>query len=279
MQDKFKSFGKRAVSTIIMTLLLLAATLCSKWSFGAIMLLIVVGSMYEFYQICRHSSHQPLQLMGISAAVAIFAFGFDGFFLQSGWSIPIALFIVAIIPLCFIVELLKQRDGALLNLALTLMPLLYIAAPMALMLGIPLQISGGEWQPWLMLFYMLLIASNDIFAYLVGITCGRHMLCERISPKKTWEGLIGGIVGSLFVGTAIAYFTQGDYLIWCGIAIITSVSGSLGDLVESMFKRSAAVKDSGTLIPGHGGILDRFDAWIISAPLTMVYLLIINLTK
>ncbi|MFR9573547.1 MAG: phosphatidate cytidylyltransferase [Rikenellaceae bacterium] len=269
----------RTVSAIVMALLLIGATLCSIWSFGAIMLLIVIGCMYEFYQICIRSTHQPLQAVGISAAVAIFAFGFDGFFLQSGYSIPIALFVIAVIPLCFIIELFKMREGALLNIALTLMPLLYIASPMTLMIGIPIQISGGEWQPMIMLCYMLLIASNDIFAYLVGITCGRHPLCEKISPKKTWEGLFGGIVGSLIVGTAVAYFMQGEYVIWCGIAIITSVSGSLGDLVESMFKRSAAVKDSGALIPGHGGILDRFDAWIISAPFVMVYLLIINLTK
>lgn len=165
----------------------------------------------------------------------------------------------------------------MINIALTLMPIFYIAAPMALLAGIPLQICGGEWSPIVMVLYFFVVWSNDSFAYLAGITCGKRLLCEKLSPKKTWEGFIGGVVGSIAMAVAVAYVLDLSIVIWIGIAIIASISGVLGDLVESKFKRSVNIKDSGSLMPGHGGWLDRFDALLLSSPFVFVYLLIISL--
>ena len=102
---------------------------------------------------------------------------------------------------------------------------------------------------------------------------GRHKMCERLSPKKSWEGFVGGLLGSLAVGALAACILEESYGVWMGLALIVSLSSVLGDLVESMFKRDAGVKDSGNILPGHGGILDRFDAFILSVPFAFIYLL------
>ena len=142
---------------------------------------------------------------------------------------------------------------------------------MSLMLFIPFMLSPDRWNPWIFLFYLFLVWGNDVFAYLVGISIGRHKMCPRLSPKKSWEGFFGGVLGSLAMGVLGAYVVEGNYLVWLGLALVVSLSSVVGDLVESMFKRDAGVKDSGNFIPGHGGMLDRFDALILSAPFAFVY--------
>ena len=102
-------------------------------------------------------------------------------------------------------------------------------------------------------------------------------MCERLSPKKSWEGFFGGVVGSLAMGALGAYIVDGSYLVWIGLAAVVSLSSVVGDLAESMFKRDAGVKDSGNFIPGHGGMLDRFDALILSAPFAFVYLIFVTI--
>jgi len=107
------------------------------------------------------------------------------------------------------------------------------------------------------------------------MSVGRHRLCERLSPKKSWEGFFGGIAGAVVMGIVAARMLDGNMWVWAGLALVAAVSGVLGDLVESMFKRAAGVKDSGRLIPGHGGVLDRFDAMLLSAPFVFVYMLFV----
>jgi phosphatidate cytidylyltransferase len=154
---------------------------------------------------------------------------------------------------------------------------LYVALPMGILLFVPSMMNaficqGDGWTPWVFLFYLLLVWGNDVFAYLVGVTMGKHRMCERLSPKKSWEGFVGGIVGSVAVGVIGASVLGGSYGVWIGLAVVVALSSVVGDLIESMFKRDAKVKDSGSIMPGHGGILDRFDALIISAPFALIYL-------
>ncbi len=269
----------RSASGTALLAVVAAATLANQWSFGALLLVVTIGCIYEFYRISRHGGHNPMEAMGIAAAISIFAFAFDGFFNSSEWSIAISLFCIAIIPLIFIAEIFRNTGNPMVNIAITLMPLLYIAAPIALLSGIPIQICGGEWSPIVMLLYIIVVWSNDIFAYLMGVTCGKHLLCKHISPKKTWEGFFGGVIGSLLIAIAVAHLLTQDVAMWIGISIIASITGVLGDLVESSFKRSVEIKDSGSLMPGHGGWLDRFDSLILSAPFVFVYLLILTLIK
>lgn len=119
--------------------------------------------------------------------------------------------------------------------------------------------------PWWILFLFLLIWSSDTFAYFAGRLWGRHKLAPHVSPKKTWEGLVGGTLGAMLVATVIAYFIEFS-LSWYVIALVTILLGVLGDLFESMMKRMSDVKDSGQILPGHGGVLDRLDSLIAALP-------------
>ena len=155
------------------------------------------------------------------------------------------------------------------------MGVVYVALPMTIMIFIPALLKGGAvWSPWYFLWYLFLVWGNDVFAYLTGVCFGKHKMCPRLSPKKSWEGFAGGVAGSLVMGALAAYFLDGNYTMWVGLALVVSLSSVVGDLAESMFKREADVKDSGNIMPGHGGMLDRFDALLISAPFALIYILI-----
>ncbi len=275
-----KSLLTRTASGAALVVVVVLATVCSSWSFGALLLAIAVGCVYEFNRMSKMCGYRPLVAMNIASTIAIFAFAYDGFFNSSELSIPLALFVMLLIPLTLVVELFKGGDGnPIINIALTFMPLLYIVVPISLLAGITLQINGGVWSAVVTLIYIMVVWSNDIFAYLFGVVFGKHYLCKSISPKKTWEGFVGGVVGSVAVAVCASLVMGYDVCLWVGIAVVATLTGVLGDLVESMFKRSVDLKDSGSLMPGHGGWLDRFDSLILSAPFVFVFLLFISLTK
>ncbi|MBO7285236.1 MAG: phosphatidate cytidylyltransferase, partial [Alistipes sp.] len=160
--------------------------------------------------------------------------------------------------------------------------IVYVGLPLAVMAIIPMLLQNPDWKDphwnaWYFLFYLFLVWGNDVFAYLCGITLGKHKLCERLSPKKSWEGFIGGILGAVAMGAVAAWWLDESYIFWGGLAIVVALTSVIGDLVESMFKRDAGVKDSGKIMPGHGGMLDRFDALLVSAPFALVYIIIMFL--
>ena len=148
---------------------------------------------------------------------------------------------------------------------------------MAAVLFIP-QMLVGKWSAWAMLAFISIIWINDVFAYLVGVTLGKHRLCERISPKKSWEGFFGGLIGAVGAAVLLGYIFEGNLVIWGGLGLVTALAGVAGDLVESLFKREAGVKDSGRMMPGHGGFLDRFDALYLAAPFALFYLIVTSLS-
>jgi phosphatidate cytidylyltransferase len=143
------------------------------------------------------------------------------------------------------------------------------------------KISFGinDYNPKIIIGLFILIWTNDTFAYLVGKSIGKHKLLERISPKKTIEGFIGGVVFAVFTGFLISKlyikaspsFSGKSILIWTSIALIVGIFGTIGDLIESKFKRIAGIKDSGKIMPGHGGILDRLDSVIFVAPIVYLF--------
>jgi len=149
--------------------------------------------------------------------------------------------------------------------AITLLGLLYIAVPMA-MLSL-LAFNGTAYDPRRIFALLFLIWASDIGAYAVGRTLGKHKLAPKISPGKTWEGWAGGFVMTLVVGWAIGFMLPDMPLLHRLVAAgVVAVFAPLGDLAESMLKRSLGVKDSGSIMPGHGGLLDRFDAFLLVLP-------------
>lgn len=277
MNEKLKNLITRTASGAMMAIVVICALIYSYQTYALLLMAIAIGGVSEFYRMSMAKGYEPQRIIGLSAAFAIVAFGYDFFFNESANNIVIALYLMLIIPLMFVIELFKGGDRPFINIGSTILALLYVAVPMAMMMGVPLMISDGQWKPIVMILYMLIIWSNDTFAYLIGVPFGKHRLNERISPKKSWEGFFGGIVGAIAMSVIAAYILDDNYLIWIGIGVITSVMGVMGDLVESMFKRTCGVKDSGNILPGHGGWLDRFDGLIFSAPFVLVYLILMEL--
>ena len=279
-----KNLMVRTLSGLVLVAVFVGAVLGSQWSFGALLLLILVGGQTEFYKLARETGLSPQRWMGLAGGVLLFALNFIVFrqFSRSvtdeagGAVLYLLLYIGLLLPTLFVCELFRRSATPLANLGATLLGVLYVAVPLSLLLYVPVLAGDGVWRPETVLCYIFIIWANDVFAYLVGMTFGRHRLCERLSPKKSWEGFFGGLAGAVVTGLAAAYALDANYWVWGGLARAASLSGVAGDLVESMFKREAGVKDSGQVIPGHGGVLDRFDALLLSAPYVFLYLLLVG---
>lgn len=282
MSDKMRNLVVRTASGAVLLAVVLGAAYGGTYAYSALLLLIVSVGMWEFYNIVAATGAEPRRTLGLAAGITLFI---TSFFLFKGYVDPMSsrfgvdmliggvLYFSVLIPLCFIVELFHASETPIRNVATTLMGVLYVAYPMCLMLFIPLLITG-DWQPEAFLFYLFIVWGNDVFAYLAGVTMGRHKMAPRISPKKSWEGFVGGIVGALAMGAIGSYVVGGGLGMWLGLAAVVAITSVFGDLVESMFKREAGIKDSGKILPGHGGMLDRFDALLISSPFAFVYLVI-----
>jgi len=202
-------------------------------------------------------------------------------FFSNFYSLSPVLYWIILLPilLIFIEELFKKNESPLYNISISVLTLAYITLPLIIsILLVKGNISSyqetSEFYPTILLGILILIWVFDSLAYCCGTLFGKHRLYERISPKKSWEGTIGGafftVVASYFLNILFPVLDKTDWII---IAIIVVIFGTLGDLIESMFKRSSHVKDSGNLLPGHGGILDRFDSFIFTIPWIFFYLI------
>jgi phosphatidate cytidylyltransferase len=265
----------RTLSGIVYIVLLLGATLFSHISFTFLFGLFLVLAVLEFCRLTNLDKIIPL----IITAIGFFLFGF---FINNSIYTNLAMnFAGLFISLLLLLDLFSKKRPVQKDKNSKISQLIgYVIIPFLLIIKLPF--LEGAYNPYILIGSFILIWTNDTFAYIVGKTMGKHKLFERISPKKTIEGFLGGMVFTLIGAYILSRFDVfltpvfNSSLIWMGAAIILVVFGTLGDLVESKFKRNAGVKDSGNIMPGHGGILDRLDSIIFAIPFLFLFYQIIN---
>ena len=265
---KRNEFITRTLSGAVLLAVVLGCLMFGKATFLLLLLIIGLGSQVEFLGISRQAGVEPSRLLPLAIGAMVICGAFFG-------SAEILLLAIGGSFLLFVLELYRGSTTPIGNIATSLMSVFYTAIPMAALALIGLR--GGEYDYRTVLAIIAITWINDIFAYIVGITMGRHRLFERISPKKSWEGFFGGLLFATAAAVAVGAMLGESLLLWGGVGVVVVVAAVLGDLVESMFKRSVGVKDSGALIPGHGGMLDRFDALLFAAPFVLFYLTIVTL--
>lgn len=265
---------QRTITGIIFLAIVITAIAVSKITFLILFLLIIIGSMYELFVLSGKDSITPLKIYGILVGIIIFLANY--FYVNKILSAKCFLLIIPLIIGVFIIELYRKSEQPFTNIGFTLLGLLYIAVSLSFANYIVID-DQLNYNPYLLLGFFFLMWSYDTLAYVFGISFGKHRLFERISPKKSWEGFIGGSVSTIGIAYVVSIiFPELRFFDWAIVAIIASVAGTFGDLVESSFKRSIDEKDSGRLLPGHGGVLDRFDAVLFALPLFFVYLQLIH---
>lgn len=288
---------KRSLSGAVYIIILLASILYSTESFFVLFGIFLIIAVYEFCSLVQINSILPI-LLGLLLYTTVT--------LLSHYNIETSEFLNRIFQIRLNLTLnIQQLDMILLAVTIvvsikcilflfydsvqkisTSSKYLYLLGYITLPFIFITKISFGvnDYNPKIIIGLFILIWTNDTFAYIIGKSMGKHKLFEKISPKKTIEGFFGGIVFAVFTGFLISKlyiepkpeFSQRSILIWVLIALIVGVMGTIGDLIESKFKRIAEVKDSGSIMPGHGGILDRLDSVIFVAPIIFLFYQILN---
>ncbi|MCF6129956.1 phosphatidate cytidylyltransferase [Flavobacterium sp. AS60] len=261
---------KRLLSGVVYVALLIIATSYSVNSFYLLFGVFMIIAVYEFCQLIHLNKIAPI-ILGTAAYCLATQYRTNQ---TNDLLLLIATLFVSVKCLLLLFDSKKERFD---NASKYVYTIGYVILPFIIISKIPF--SYNTFRPKIIISIFILIWTNDTFAYIVGKSIGKHKLIERISPKKTIEGFIGGIVFSVIAGILISKFyfqpkpnyANTSIIIWTISAVIISIFSTLGDLIESKFKRIAGVKDSGNIMPGHGGILDRLDSIIFVAPFVYLF--------
>ena len=268
----------RGVAGAVYICVLLFGVLYNQYSFVIVFGVILIFALDEFFRLIEQKTpHLISKLFNIISGVAIFLSAYLFLEEKSILALPISalLYFLSL----FTSSIIIKRSDIFNTIIYSAFGQLYITLPFCLLLLISYEykLANTIYYFAFVLAILVFIWVNDTFAFLTGITLGKHKLLERISPKKTIEGFVGGIFFTVLAGVSFSYlFTEYNIYFWIGFGLIVSLFATLGDLFESLIKRTYKVKDSGNLIPGHGGILDRIDSLLLVVPAIYVYLLITN---
>ncbi len=272
------NFIKRTISGIGFAAVMLAAFLTNEYVYGVVMLLSLVIMMKEFLTMTCGNNYPYSQVLSILSGAVLFTL----IYLYKAFDFPGRLVILAFVPvfLLMINSLYLKDKSCFDKFANLYTALIYIAVPWSL-LNFAVFNAAGEFNGILLLCFFCIIWGTDVGAYLFGITLGQKYgkkLFPSISPKKSWIGFWGGLVTAIAVAVALHYVGLFRFdLIHCiFMGALLCVAGVYGDLIESQWKRHYNVKDSGNVIPGHGGLLDRFDSALIAIPIGIIYLVVMN---
>ena len=273
------SLKTRSITGILFGTVMIFGTIIHPWSSALLYFVVGLVCFWEFFNLvfCEdgRSTWNFLRrglalVLGLLPALAL-AYGFSG----GGGALGLGAYLLPLYVLPLLIELFGASSKPFQNAGHVYLGLFYLGLPTALLTYLSLVHASG---PWLILGIMLLVWTNDVFAYLVGSKLGKTKLIPRVSPGKTWEGSAGGWISTMILAAGMPWlFGQVDLnsLEWAALGLCAAVFGSLGDLVESILKRSLGIKDSGNILPGHGGFLDRFDAFLLALPFAAYLVLVI----
>ena len=274
------NFLIRAITGLLFVAIIVGCILWNPLSFGCLFVLISTFTIREFDNLVNTIDGVDVNktitsLGGAYLYMAFMAFCIGAY--DSKVFIPYVLLILYIL----ISELYLNMKNPINNWAYSMFSQLYIALPFAMVNVLAFQydplVDEVGYNPILPLAVFIFLWLNDSGAYCVGSLFGKRRLFERISPKKSWEGSIGGAVVCIAISFVLAHFFPFMTLLqWIGLALVIVVFGTWGDLTESLFKRQLQIKDSGTILPGHGGLLDRFDSSLMAIPAAAAYIYLIN---
>lgn len=272
-----KNLFVRSLTGLVYVGLIVGAVLGGGWWLWALLLLLGIFGVSEFVRIANTGLvSNTTTLLDLLGAVALITVGAQRF--PQGWSLVTLAFCYLLYLLARLILQLYIQDGnPLRHLTVSLMGQMYVALPLAL-LGFLYNVAGK----YVVLAMFILIWLSDTGAFCVGSLMGRHKLFERISPHKSWEGFVGGLVFCLGASVAMYFISPDSFRgldVWqmLGLGAVVCCFGTWGDLVESMIKRALGVKDSGHLLPGHGGMLDRIDSLLLVVPAVLVYFIALSI--
>ncbi len=268
-----KNLVQRSLTGFLFAIVTIVSILWHEVTFTLFYAVVMLLCLIEYHHLLRKVHGHPLMAWQIILSLMMYLGGWlvvNKIIPFSALSLTIPLFF-----LVFITELYRRKRRIVQNLSMTFLPIIHVALPMVLLLA--LAYLSDEYDYRLVLSIVLFTWTFDTFAYIIGVLLGKNKIAPKISPKKSWEGFFGGMIAS----AGLALFLSHQWMIfdpirWIVISVLISISATFGDLVESMLKRAAGVKDSGRILPGHGGVLDRFDGFLFAIPFVFSYLYLIN---
>ncbi|WP_339901477.1 phosphatidate cytidylyltransferase [uncultured Cyclobacterium sp.] len=269
--SNYSNLGQRIITAILGTIIIIGSTVYSEWSYFFVFAIILAFTQMEFYKLCGLDGMLPLKSFGTFIGLLVFSFTF----LEEMKIIPMAYYFLVfpLVSMIFFIKLYKKTDKKpFTGIAYTILGIIYVALPFSLLTVAAFSVDN-TFHFEIIIGSLLMLWASDSGAYFAGTKFGKTKLFERVSPKKSWEGSLGGA----FAAIIVTYFISKNFTVlpewqWFCIMTIIIIAGTYGDLIESLFKRSIAIKDSGKGLPGHGGFMDRFDGLLLSTPFIIAFL-------
>ncbi|MCM1311313.1 MAG: phosphatidate cytidylyltransferase [Bacteroides sp.] len=280
----------RSITGVLFVLVVVGCVLYGVQTYSLLFAVITAMTTWEFCTIVNKNLQMQINRFITTVSAVYLYFAVMGFNLNIAGSEIFIPYLISIIYL-FVSELYFDRKNSIFNWAFTMMSQLYIALPLSMLhvmsfFAVPGMVGQPQvvYSPILVLSVFIFLWSSDSGAYCFGSMFGRRRLFPRISPKKSWEGSIGGAIVAILVSQIVASYSMDmnssdellNRLAWGGLSLVVVVFGTWGDLVESLLKRKLLIKDSGNILPGHGGMLDRFDSSLLAIPASVVYIYTVN---
>jgi len=269
--NNYSNLGQRAITAFVGALVIIVGSIYSDWAYFLIFASILGFSQMEFYKLSGLDGMLPLKSFGTFMGLMIFCLTF--MIQKEHLRTEFLYLIFPIVSLTFFIKLYKKTDKKpFTGVAFTFLGIFYVAVPFSL-LNLAVFSVDAVYNYEILIGCLLILWATDTGAYFAGTRFGKTKLFERVSPKKSWEGFLGGAFSAILVAFILTrYFHAIEDWKWLVIAGIIIIAGTYGDLIESLFKRSIEIKDSGKVLPGHGGFMDRFDGLLLSAPFITAFL-------